>query len=84
LTHYPESNPELRLNNFPKGYKLVDEIPYRSKLECQDYETLTQQLSYMMLIPAENNLVFLKDYLTETIDKPIINFNQTVDIYQKQ
>ena len=78
-------NPEIKIINFPAGYNLIRSIPFTASLSCDTFETLCDQVSYLMQIQLEQrDRVKLIAFLRSKIVAPEFEINQTLEIYEKQ
>lgn len=82
--NYVNSNPELRIQNFPNGYNLIKTVPFKAEIKCNDFKTLAKQVSYLMLIDLKEKETELIDFLKEKLETPNFIFNQSIDVYQKK
>lgn len=79
------SNPEQKIEGFPLGYKLVDEIEFTAKLSCDTYSELAHQISYIMLFDLNSlSLSALINFLQERLAKHEFEFNQVIEIYSRK
>ncbi|HRI05254.1 MAG TPA: hypothetical protein PLL77_16070 [Pyrinomonadaceae bacterium] len=81
--NYAVSNPEVRIKNFPKGYNLIKTIPFRAEVNCEDFETLAKQVSYLMLIDLKEKESELIDFLMSSLKSPTFSFGQSIDVHRK-
>ena len=82
--YYENPNPEVKLADFPKGYKQVEQVDFKATLSCDNYEHLAMQVSYLMLIDLdENTKPALISFLKQHLPKPEFEFNQIIEIYTK-
>jgi len=79
------SNPELNLPNFPVGYKLVTSIEFVGKVNCTSFLNLATQCLYLMDVqPSSENLKVMQEYLKNNLNKPNLDINQRIKIYEKE
>lgn len=82
--HNENSNPEVSVEGFPKGYGLDRKKEFKTTLFCDSFDRLAEQISYLMLIdlvgPTKSKLI---DFMKSHLPKPEFTFNQEFKIYQK-
>ena len=81
-----KANPETTVPNFPENYILKDIGKFKAELVCDNFCTLAQQISYLMLFDftedIKNKLVnFLKNELGRI---PAFPINQAIYIYSNK
>lgn len=85
LENDPNANPEIRHDNFPKGYAQINKVDFEATLTCDTFESLAEQVSYLMLLGSEKEtrqslITFLK---SKTLS-PQFPINQSIEIYEKR
>lgn len=78
------SNPEVRHDDFPDGYKLIRSIPFVANLSCMSFEEMIQQISYLLLVETKGHEEEILTFLKERLDKPEFTINQDILIYGKE
>lgn len=83
--NFESSNPERSIEGFPKGYKLIKEVPFQSLLSCPNYEVLAEQISYLMLIDLSISEKYeaLLTFLKNRMNTPEFTINQSIKIYKR-
>lgn len=81
--NYKVSNPEIRIENFPKDYNLIKSVPFQAEINCKDFKTLAKQVSYLMLIDLEQKESELIQFLKSKLKKPEFIFNQSIDVHHR-
>lgn len=81
--NFPVANPEIRIDGFPLGYKLVKTLPFKATLKCPDFESLAKQVSYLLLIDIKKAQKSLTPFLKRHLREPSFIFNQSIDVYHK-
>ncbi len=81
--HFAISNPEVRIDNFPLGYNLIKSVPFVAEIICEDFETLAQQISYLMLIDLKEKKQEILTFLKTNLQTPSFTFNQSIDVYHR-
>jgi hypothetical protein len=80
-----DSNPEIQLSKFPSSYRSVKSIPFEATISCIDFESLAEQVGYLMvadiLSHKEKLMAFLKNELNNI---PSFSFGQTIEIYEQE
>jgi ubiquinone/menaquinone biosynthesis C-methylase UbiE len=82
--NYKNSNPEVRLQNFPISYNLIKTIPFKAEIKCKDFRTLAKQVSYLMLIDLKEHEAELISFLKGALKTPNFIFNQSIDVHHKK
>jgi hypothetical protein len=82
--NFANPNPEKDIPDFPKGYTLEKNVNFKAKLQCESFDELASQVSYLMLIDLDNNLKSdLVSFLKSNLNTPGFEFNQQIKIYFK-
>jgi hypothetical protein len=82
--NFGHANPEVNLPNFPRGYRLRDEVVFEARISCEDYYSLGKQVEYLMdsaPTPAEEGA--LRDFLREKLAHPTFPINQSIKVYEQ-
>ncbi|MBI1307064.1 MAG: hypothetical protein GC181_10720 [Bacteroidetes bacterium] len=80
---YPDAHPEEPLKKDIPNYALISQLSFDTQLVCKEFSQLAEQIRYMMLIPVEDDLDLLVNWLKQNLTDPTINFKQSIDIYEK-
>lgn len=84
LEHLPGCNPEVQISDFPTAYILEDEVSFTATVSASDYQTLAQQVCYLMdFLPNDVQLSLLVEFLSSKLTHPSFPINQTVRIYKR-
>ena len=82
--NYVNSNPEVKIPDFPDGYNLTRTIDFKANLKCENFNELATQISYLMLIDLDEEIKLdLVRFLNTMLDEPYFEFNQVIEIYSK-
>lgn len=76
--------PEVLHENFPKGYQLIKNIPFKARLECGSFDLLADQIAYLMLFDKNVRKEKIKTFITGELTKPEFNINQNILIYERR
>ncbi|MFA5871767.1 MAG: hypothetical protein WC858_03500 [Parcubacteria group bacterium] len=82
--NFKNSNPEIELLDFPRGYVPVESAPFTAKVELPDYDQLALQIAYLFdirLKQAESSL--LANYLSQKLSAPSFTIDQEIKVYRK-
>ena len=79
------ANPEADIAGFPNGYALEEEASFTAKLACRDYETLSDQVCFLMDcdISGEPRRA-LRRHLEHQLDVPAFSINEKISLYQRR
>jgi hypothetical protein len=80
---YPSSHPEKHGNYIPEGYEKEHVEKFTTKIACTNFNQLSEQISYITLIPKTEEIAPLKAYLRQRLKSPCLSFDQTISIYEK-
>ena len=83
LENYPESNPEIRHKEFPTGYDLIKSISFSAQLRCDTFETLVEQISYLMVIKTQEYRNSLILFLRKILSEPHLEINEIIEVYER-
>lgn len=77
------SNPEIKLDGFPRNYTLIKTVPFTALLRCPDFMELARQVSYLMLIELDNVANKLVQFLKKMLNQPEFTISQVIEIYKR-
>jgi trans-aconitate methyltransferase len=82
--NFEHSNPEADLPDFPRGYRLKDEVKFEGHISCEDYHSLGKQIEYLMdSAPTPAEEATLRAFLWEKLSGPTFPVNQSIRVYER-
>lgn len=84
LQHYPMSNPEVKIALPANLYMLIKRVSFTAKLSCNSFETLAEQIGYLMVNSTKEYHADIKSFLQKRLITPTLNINQAIEVYAKQ
>jgi hypothetical protein len=84
LDNFPNANPEIRIDDFPYGYRKVKSVPFTATLTSPTFLELTKQCLYLMdLVHSEENISRMSEFLQKSLSEPKFTINQEINVYEK-
>lgn len=84
LANFSNANPEVKIDDFPYGYKKVKSVPFTATLTSPTFLELTKQCLYLMdLTHSEENLSRMSKFLQAHLPEPKFTINQEINVYEK-
>ena len=81
--NFLNANPEVYLEDFPRGYELEEKVTFTGQVVCPDFEILAEQVSYLVdSNPSRTELTALVNFLQGHISGPSFPINQTITVYK--
>ena len=82
--NFSSANPEIDLLDFPRAYRLTDEVRFTGQVSCEDYGSLGKQVHYLMdCEPSVSKEKALVNFLREKLPQPMFFINQKIKVYTK-
>jgi hypothetical protein len=81
LKYFPESNPEMQIEGFARGYKIVDSVQFTAQLQCDSFDTLCEQVGYLMVNNERTFLEGICAFLQDRLTKPQLSINEIIEVY---
>ncbi len=82
--NFARANPEVEFPDFPRGYRLAEEVRFDGYVSCEDYQSLGRQVAYLVdshPTPAEGEA--LEDFLGRSLAAPGFTINQRIRVYDR-
>ena len=84
LEKIKNSNPEIKIKDFPFGYSKLDSKEFTANLVASNFFDLAKQCLYLMDSEvSEENLIKMQNFLESRLSKPSFTINQEVAVYKK-
>lgn len=84
FSSFANANPELKIDNFPRGYVQTRSVSFTAIVKCNNFESLARQCLYLMdVVVHDQHLELMKNFLQQHLDEPKFTINQQVNLYQK-
>lgn len=82
--NFEHANPEVDLPDFPRSYRLKDEVMFEGHISCENYHSLGKQVEYLMdSTPTPTEEAALRDFLREKLAGPTFAINQSIRVYER-
>lgn len=82
--NFPNSHPEKNRGIVPDSFQLSKQSFFNAGIVCSNFQELANQVAYMMMIPIDSKVSKIELHLKKVLAKPTLNFNQTIDIYERK
>lgn len=84
LKNFADANPEIKIKEFPYGYKKIKSVPFKATLTCPTFTELAKQCLYLMDTGhSKENLAIMSSFLEEHLPSPRFTINQEVVLYSR-